>query len=137
MKPFPRIACTAICLLASCASTPEERIAKAPGQFKNYSAHHQYLIRQGRIEVGFDQEQVQLAWGNPQKSRQDSSAKGNHLIWEYTEFRPGIGAFSSATIKRGLNAGIRVQGNPTQTKVRGRVFFDPQTGKVSRFQQFD
>lgn len=136
MKPLGSIACITLCLLASCASNPQARIEKAPELFKNYSAHEQYLIRQGRIEIGFDPEQVRLAWGDPQKSRKETTPKGTRMVWEYTRLRPNLGAYSGATIDRGFNAGVRMKGSPTQTKLIGRVFFDPRTGEVERFQEF-
>lgn len=137
MKRLLHPVCIILCLLSSCISSPQARIDQEREQFKRYSAHEQYLIRKGQIEVGFDQEQVRMAWGDPQKHRQDTTAKGTSLVWEYTELRPRIGAFSSATIKRGLDAGVHVHGSPTQTKLLGRVFFNPQTGKVARFQTFN
>ena len=136
MKPLQILVCAALCGFSACVSSPQARIDEDPALFKSYSAHQQYLIRKGQIEVGFDQDQVRLAWGNPQRTRQDTSAQGTQLIWEYTELQPRMGAFSSATIKRGLDAGVHVHGNPTRTKLRGRVFFDSPSGKVARFQSF-
>ena len=134
MKPLQILVFATLSGFSSCVSSPQARIDEDPALFKSYSAHQQYLIRKGQIEVGFDQDQVRLAWGNPQRTRQDTSPQGTQLIWEYTEMQPRMDAFSSATIQRGLDTGVRVHGSPTKTKLRGRVFFDSLTGKVTRFQ---
>ncbi|MGC6455545.1 MAG: hypothetical protein ACON39_00735 [Coraliomargaritaceae bacterium] len=130
------LACFTLCLLSACASSPRDRIDASQTLFNSYPAHQQRLIRQGKIDIGFDQNQVRMAWGSPQSTREETSAKSTQLLWEYTVLQPNIGAFSSATIKRGVNAGIRTQGSTTQRKIRGRVFFDSQTGKVARFQAY-
>ena len=88
MKPLQILVCAALCGFSGCVSSPQARIDEDPALFKSYSAHQQYLIRKGQIEVGFDQDQVRLAWGNPQRTRQDTSAQGTQLIWEYTELQP-------------------------------------------------
>jgi hypothetical protein len=136
MNPIQILVYITLCLLTACASSPQTRIDEDQALFNSYSAHQQYLIRTGKIEVGFDQNQVRLAWGNPQRTREDTSTKGTQLIWEYTVLQPRLGAFSSATIKRGIDVGVHAHGSPTKTNLRGRVFFNPQTGKVARFQAF-
>ena len=136
MNFYQSTACMTLCLLSACVSSPQDRIDADQALFNSYTAHQQYLIRKGEIAVGFDQDQVRLAWGNPQSTREETSAKGSQLLWEYTVLQPRIGTFSTATINRGINAGVRAHGSPTQRKTRGRVFFDSQTGTVARFQSF-
>ena len=136
MKYLLYATCLTLTFLTGCVIGPKERIEQQSERFNRYSAQEKYLIRQGQIEVGFDQEQVRLAWGEPQRSRQETSAKGTLLVWEYTVLQPNYNAYSNASIKRGFDAGVQARGSPTRKKLRRRVFFDPQTGKVARFQTF-
>ena len=104
MKYLLYATCLTLTFLTGCVTGPKERIEQQSERFNRYSAQEKYLIRQGQIEVGFDQEQVRLAWGEPQRSRQETSAKGTLLVWEYTVLQPNYDAYSNASIKRVFDA---------------------------------
>jgi hypothetical protein len=67
-------------------STPESRIRKNPAAFARLTPEQQDLIRKGQIAVGFDQEMVQLALGEPDHITTRTDAKGVTETWSYTTY---------------------------------------------------
>ena len=66
-------------------STPASRIKKNPELFAQLAPEVQAAVRQGRIDVGFPRDAVQLALGTPDRrySRQMAGGKTAE-IWSYT-----------------------------------------------------
>ena len=79
----------ALCF-AGC-STPESRIRKNPEVFARLNPAQQEMIRQGQVGIGFDQEMVQLALGEPDQVRTRNDAKGVSEIWSYTTYEGSDG----------------------------------------------
>ena len=71
-------------LAAGCASTPEWRIARNPEFFAGLPAEVQDRIRQGQVDIGFTQEMVRLALGDPRRIHGRLTAEGETEIWTYT-----------------------------------------------------
>ena len=84
---FLLLAATALAALcvAGC-STPESRIRGNPEAFARLTPAQQDLIRKGQIAIGFDQEMVQLALGEPDHIITRTDAKGASEIWSYTTY---------------------------------------------------
>ena len=84
---FLLLAATALAALgiAGC-STPESRIRKNPEAFARLTPAQQDLIRKGQIAIGFDQEMVQLALGEPDHIITRTDATGASEIWSYTTY---------------------------------------------------
>ena len=84
---FFLLAATALAVLcvAGC-STPESRIRKNPEAFARLTPAQQDLIRKGQIAIGFDQEMVQLALGEPDHITTRTDAAGASEIWCYTSY---------------------------------------------------
>ncbi len=84
---FLILAATALAALcvAGC-STPEARIRKNPEAFARLTPAQQDLIRKGQIAIGFDQEMVQLALGEPDHIITRTDATGASEIWSYTTY---------------------------------------------------
>jgi outer membrane protein assembly factor BamE (lipoprotein component of BamABCDE complex) len=84
---FLLLAATALAALcvAGC-STPEARIRKNPEAFARLTPAQQDLIRKGQIAIGFDQEMVQLALGEPDHIITRTDATGASEIWSYTTY---------------------------------------------------
>lgn len=78
-------ALAAVFALAGC-STPESRIRSNPAVFSRLTPEQQNLIRNGQIAVGFDQEMVELALGDPDHIITRTDAKGVSEIWRYTTY---------------------------------------------------
>ncbi len=96
MRPLPLALCLAsAALLAACASTPDERIAKNQTAFNQYPSTVQQKIRAGGVDVGFTPEMVRFALGEPTRTFNHQSETGTAEIWIYHDNGPrfsfGIG----------------------------------------------
>ena len=76
--------------LAGCA-TPEARIKKSPEIFARLSVAQQDMIKKGEVGVGFDQEMVKLALGEPDRILSRTDAKGTTEVWSYMTYDGGDG----------------------------------------------
>jgi len=72
-------------LLAGCA-TPESRIKQNPAAFDRATPAQQELIKQGKVDIGFDTELVELALGVPDRTREKIDANGKEVIWSYVNY---------------------------------------------------
>jgi outer membrane protein assembly factor BamE (lipoprotein component of BamABCDE complex) len=89
MKTSKFLLLAATALVALCVagcSTPEARIRKNPEAFARLTPAQQDLIRKGQIAIGFDQEMVQLALGEPDHIITRTDATGASEIWSYTTY---------------------------------------------------
>jgi hypothetical protein len=77
-------------LLSGC-STPASRIAKQPEVFNRLTPEQQQMIREGRVGIGFDQEMVKLALGDPDRVRERIDASGRSEIWSYITYEGSDG----------------------------------------------
>lgn len=121
-------------LLAGCAS-PTSRIEKNPALFKSFPAEAQTKIANGKIEVGFSREMVDMAWGRPSSKLTEQTAAGKKEIWiysatetktayvdPYNNYRHGVPTVrrsSRSSIYGGLPPTVRMQ----QRVERARVIF--------------
>lgn len=71
--------------LAGCSS-PETRIAKQPELFNRLTPEQQQMIKEGRVGIGFDQDMVKLAIGEPDRMRERLDASGRSEVWIYTNY---------------------------------------------------
>ena len=72
-------------ILAGCAS-PETRIKQNPVAFDRATPAQQELIKKGKVDIGFDEELVQLALGVPDRTRERLDANGKQVIWSYVNY---------------------------------------------------
>jgi len=79
-------AATLVALGVTACSTPESRIRKNPAAFARLAPEQQDMIRKGQVGIGFDQEMVQLALGEPDQIRTRTDASGVTEIWSYTTY---------------------------------------------------
>ena len=80
-----------LALLAGCASTPEDRIAKNRGEFAQLPAEVQQAVRVGRVDVGFPESAVRLALGEPARRFERREASGVTEVWIYGRRGPTFG----------------------------------------------
>src|ERR1700676_4792994 len=71
--------------LAGCA-TPETRIQKHPEIVAQLVPERLELIKQGRVEAGFDMDMVRLALGEPDHVRIRPQTDGSNEVWSYTTY---------------------------------------------------
>lgn len=76
--------------LAGCA-TPQTRIQQNPAAFDRATPEQQELIKQGKVDIGFTEELVELALGVPDRTRERIDAKGKELIWSYVNYESDDG----------------------------------------------
>ena len=85
----PRIVLVALVLaLAGCATTPADRIAQHRSAFDTWPAEVQTKIRAGQIAVGFTEEQVRMALGDPERVITRTTEQGVSLVWAYRHRGP-------------------------------------------------
>lgn len=80
--------------LAGCAGTKvEDRIDQGMVDFDSWSLEVQEAVREGRIEVGFTKEQVEMAWGKPDFINQErlNGELAEHWVWEKNSMPISIG----------------------------------------------
>jgi hypothetical protein len=71
--------------LAGCA-TPETRIRQNPAAFDRATPAQQEMIKQGKVDIGFSMELVELALGVPDRTRERTDAQGKQVIWSYVNY---------------------------------------------------
>jgi hypothetical protein len=71
--------------LAGC-STPATRIKANPEAFARLTPQQQALVQVGQITLGFDQEAVKLALGDPDRVAVRTDADGETIIWHYVTY---------------------------------------------------
>lgn len=85
MKKLPISLVVAFVLLALAGcSSPASRIKKEPEAFARLAPEQQELIKQGKVALGFDQEMVKLALGDPDRVRTRLDSTGKTEVWHYT-----------------------------------------------------
>ncbi|HUG12636.1 MAG TPA: hypothetical protein VMM36_16590 [Opitutaceae bacterium] len=116
---------------AGCASTPAQRIAGS-AEFDTYPSAVQEKIIDGKVEVGFTEEMVRLALGQPSSISRRQTSSGDSEVWSYQENKPrfsfgiGVGGGSGRTH---TGAGVMVGGRDWSDGARMRVVF--RDGKVT------
>ncbi|MDP4610462.1 MAG: hypothetical protein NWT02_04690 [Opitutales bacterium] len=122
-----------------CAST-SKRIDQNEALFKTYTPGEQRMIRTGQIAVGFDQDMVRMALGDPSREATVDTAAGKQVACEYREIKPSLGVSLGGGIGTrgsGVGIGTGVGVSPDRTRLLKRVIFDRQTGKVSKIESYD
>ena len=121
MKSPPRLLLPSLLvslLLGACAS-PQTRIDSSPDTFQALNAEQQALVKQGKIAIGFSEEAVKLALGEPDRVTQRTEEKGKSTIWRYVEhdgiaysdgYYPGFAAFGSYGRPIGVYGGVGFYG---------------------------
>jgi len=130
-----------VCLLAllGCATSKNQRITQNEALFNTYTPTERKLIRMGEVAVGFDQDQVRMALGDPSRETTVDTAAGKAIVWEYRELSPTMGVSLGGGIGTrgsGVGVGTGVGVSPNRTKLLQRIVFDRQTGEVSKVESY-
>ncbi len=129
----------ALCL-AGCASSKNSRITQNQALFNSYTPAEQRMIRTGQVAVGFDQDMVRMALGDPSRETTIDTANGKQIVWEYREIKPSLGLTLGGGIGTrgsGIGVGTGVNVRPDRTKLLKRVVFDRHTGNVARVESYN
>jgi hypothetical protein len=93
MQPRNRVMCdirkffglaVAVVVLGGCA-TPAHRIRGQPALFASFPPEAQALIREGRIDLGFDPGMVEMALGAPTDVYRTRNEQGEETVWTYRD----------------------------------------------------
>lgn len=79
------LAGAAVLLFAGCQSV-ESRIKEKPEVFASVDRATQEKIKQGIIDLGYTEDMVYLALGNPDQKRESVTASGRTLTWIYNTY---------------------------------------------------
>ncbi len=112
----PRIVLAAfIFALAGCATTPAERISQNQSAFDAWPAEVQARIRAAQIAVGFTEEQVRVALGDPERVITRTAENGVSMVWAYrhhgSHFSFGFG-MAGGSGHSGYGAGVAMTDRP-------------------------
>ena len=69
--------------LGACQGVPRQ-ITDEPEDGADFSAEEQQLVEARKLKIGFTEEQVIDAWGEPALKREQSHPDGSLQIWTYT-----------------------------------------------------
>ncbi|HTJ77777.1 MAG TPA: hypothetical protein VL357_02170 [Rariglobus sp.] len=72
-----------VCGFVGCAG-PETRIRKNPELFARLTPEQQTLVKEGKVAVGFDEDMVKLAVGEPDRKWVRTDSSGVSEVWSYT-----------------------------------------------------
>lgn len=125
-----------IVILLSC-STPDSRIRKNQELFDSYPAGVQENIRAGKVDVGYTEDMVRMALGDPNETAVNKTAQGEVHIWAYTKSSPGGGVSVGRSVASGrTRTGVSVgMGRSSQTRYKAVVEF--RKGRVSKITVYD
>jgi hypothetical protein len=121
----------------ACASTPDSRIKKEQSLFDSYPVDVQSNIRQGKVDLGFDETMVRLALGDPDETSTEVSDEGETLMWGYTRSRPGVsiglggGSFGGSSA---VGGGVGMGSGPKKDYTSIVEF---REGRVTNVRHFD
>ncbi len=140
MKIIAQLFCLALaCGLTACTST-SKRINQNEALFKTYSPGEQRMIRTGQVAVGFDQDMTRMSLGDPSVETTIDTAAGKEIVWEYREIKPSLGVSLGGVMGTGgsgVGIGTGVGVRPDRSKLLKRIYFDRQTGNVSRIESYE
>jgi hypothetical protein len=126
-----------VVLSTACASTPDSRISKKQSLFDTYPEEVQTNLRMGKVEVGYDEEMVRLALGEPDETSSEIDDTGETIVWGYTRPGPGIsvglggGRYGGGT---GVGGGVGMGSGPTRDYT---AIIEFREGKVTNARYFD
>jgi len=79
-----------------CQSFPSDRIAAHQADFNSWPPEVQANVRAGRIALGYTQEQVLVALGEPTQKTQAGDPAALSEVWAYDRQAPRFGLGSAA-----------------------------------------
>lgn len=86
-------------LLAGCATTPDQRIAQNQATFAQLPPDVQQNLRAGRIDIGYTDQMVLIALGEPARHFERVDPAGRTEVWVYRKSAPrfsfgfGVGSY--------------------------------------------
>lgn len=121
-------------------STPESRIEKDPALYASFPPDVQASVKQGKIDIGFTQNMVYVAWGKPDTKKDVIDEKGKREVWIYLGSRQVFDGYDMVEVPRvgsnGQLAGVYMEQRPRfRTTYYERASVTFTNGKVSKIVQ--
>ncbi len=119
-------------LLAACSS-PATRIEDRKSVYDSYPPEVQQKLAAGKVDIGYSKEQVLIAFGEPRRRFNRTTASSTEEVWSYSDrtgpsFGFGLGG-GSGSVGGGLS--LNTYGSNADEKMRV-VFVD---GKVAAIEE--
>ncbi|MDQ8204030.1 hypothetical protein [Pelagicoccus sp. SDUM812003] len=92
-RAWRKIGLLPLALLATSCAGPNlaQRIDEGMRDFDSWPEERQEMIRKGEIDLGFTEEQVRMAWGDPDYVTREVRADGEGTLWVWEKKSPRIG----------------------------------------------
>lgn len=120
MPYFRRASIVLMAMVITACSSTATRISDQQSTFDAYPTETQQKIRAGQVDVGFTQDQVRMAVGEPTRRYTQQTTVGESEVWAYSKSSPtfsfglGAGSFGSG-IGGGAGVGTSTGGNSDDT----------------------
>ncbi len=95
----------AVLIVAACATTPEDRIARERELFESFPPEVQQNLRAGVVEVGYTEDMVRIALGEPDRIIRRTTEDGDETVYSYVDSRPAF-SFGVAGTKGGGRSSV-------------------------------
>ena len=132
MRFPPLLSAFAVAVLLAACSTPSTRISSNRVAYDKFPADVQQKLRAGQIDIGFTEEMVRIALGEPARQYTHKSEHGDSDLWIYHDEGPhislGVGV-GSAGSHSAMGAGLGLSTGGYDPEEKMRVEF--RDGKVS------
>jgi hypothetical protein len=133
MRLFPAFALiSSILWFAGCATSPQDRISENRELYRSFPSAVQRKVSAGEVDVGFTEEMVQLALGEPHRRVTRQTETGTDEVWIYANREPRVSfgfGFGSYGRHSGSSVGVSTSTGAYGREERMRVVF--QDGKVT------
>lgn len=85
MKAIFLVTLLAALALSGC-NTVKSRIEEKSALFNSLDPQTQARIRQGLVDIGYTEDMVYIAMGNPDERKEISTAQGHQSVWTYKTY---------------------------------------------------
>jgi hypothetical protein len=114
MRTHVLLLLASLSILAGCSSTPDQRIAENQAAFAQFSPEVQQNLRAGRVDIGYTEQMVLMALGEPAGRFERVDPTGRSEVWVYRKSAPrfsfgfGVGSYgrhSATSVGIGTSTG--------------------------------
>lgn len=135
MRLSSLICVASLVVLVGCSSTPQDRISQNRSRYESFPAEVQRKITDGQVDVGFTEEMVTMALGEPGRKFRRADARGESEVWVYYKRKPqfGFGFGVSSGGYGGVSSGVSMSTAPNPHDEFQRVIF--QNGRVTEVEK--
>lgn len=119
---FPVFTAGVCALGLSACSSPDSRIKEHAATFSALPSETQGKIRGGHVDIGFTQEMVVMALGEPDRRYSRTTSEGTSEVWAYRDRSPRVSlgfGIAGGSHSSGVGAGVGLSsGDHAEDRVR-------------------